>query len=400
MTNDGAVRQSVDGAGVGASSEFPGPRPPYPAHRSSFVPRHSSFPLRVALVGCGAIGAVRAAAIARSPEVTLAVACDVDAGRAGALAGRYGAARETDWRAAVARDDVDLVIVSTAPDLHAPVAIAAATAGKHVLCEKPMARTVEECRAMIAAAERHGVKLKIGFNHRYYLSVMAVKATIDAGTIGDVRFVRAAIGHEGGPGFAENWVTRHTITGGGTLLDNGIHVLDLARYLLESQGGRIEEAQGYLLNARWPVAPNEDNAFCLFRTGGGDGRPERVAQVTSSWTEWKGYRWFVEAYGTRGYVHAAYSPMRAVIGTVGEEGGRAKKRALTFPAFQVWERLRGHDWTTAETFRREFADLAAAIRDDRAPFADGHDGLRAQAMAEAVYRAAREKRAVRMLNDE
>ena len=364
--------------------------------RSSFallrtVARRSS--LRAALVGCGGIGAVRAAAIARSPEVTLAVACDVDGGRAGALAGRYGATLETDWRAAVARDDV-LVIVSTTPDLHAPVAIAAAQAGKHVLCEKPMARTVEECRAMVAAAERHGVKLKIGFNHRHYLSVMAIKAAIDAGTIGEVRFVRAAIGHEGGPGFAEHWVTKHAITGGGTLVDNGIHVLDLARYLLESQGGRIEEAQGYVLNARWPVAPNEDNAFCLFRAGGEDGGPERVAQVTSSWTEWKGYRWFVEAYGTRGYVHAAYSPMRAVIGTVGEGGGRAKKRALTFPVFQVRERLRGHDWTTAETFRREFADLAAAIHDDRAPCADGHDGLRAQAMAEAVYRAARERRAV------
>ena len=168
---------------------------------------------------------------------------------------------------------------------------------------------------------------------------------------------------------------------------NNIHILDLARYLLESQGGRIVEAQGYTINARWPVAPCEDNAFCLFRT---DGDPARVAQVTSSWTEWKGYRWFVEAYGTRGYVHAAYSPMRAVIGTVGEAGGRARKRALTFPLFQVRERLRGHAWTTAETFRREFADLATAIRNGRRPFADGYDGLRASEMAAAVYRSARE----------
>src|SRR5215210_7822941 len=80
---------------------------------SSLVARRSSLPLRAALVGCGGIGAVRAAAIARSPEVTLAVACDVDVGRVGALAERYGAMSETDWRAAVARDDVDLVIVST-----------------------------------------------------------------------------------------------------------------------------------------------------------------------------------------------------------------------------------------------------------------------------------------------
>jgi predicted dehydrogenase len=355
--------------------------------------------LRVALVGCGGIGAVRAAAIARSREVTLAVACDIDPARARALAARQGAAAacETDWRAAVARGDVDLVVVSTANDLHAPVAIAAADAGKHVLCEKPMARTPDECRAMIAAAERSGVALKVGFNHRYYGAVLAIRAAIDAGAIGEVRFVRAAIGHGGGPGFTQSWVTRHAVSGGGTLIDNGIHILDLARYLLESQGGRIVEAQGYTINARWPVEPCEDNAFCLFRT---DGDPARVAEVTSGWTEWKGYRWFVEAYGTRGYVHAAYSPMRAVIGTVGEAGGRARKRALTFPLFQVRERLRGHAWTTAETFRREFADLAAAIRDGRRPFADGYDGLRASEMADAVYRSAREGRAVRVTSDE
>jgi len=346
----------------------------------------------VALVGCGAIGAVRAKAIVRSPHVTLAVACDVERARAEELAKPYGAAAETDWRAAVTRDDVDLVIVSTATDLHAPVTIAAAEAGKHVLCEKPMARNPDECRAMIAACERAGVKLKTGFNHRYYPPVMAIRAAIDAGEIGEVRFVRAAIGHEGGPGFVGRWMTRYETAGGGTLVDNGIHILDLTRFLLESQGGRIAEAEGFTINARWPVAPCEDNAFCLFR-GAGDESP-LVAQVTSSWTEWKGYRWSIEAYGTRGYVHAAYSPMRATIGVVGEEGGRARKRALTFPRAQVMERLRGDEWTAIETFRHEFADLARAIHANHALAVDGYDGLRAQEMADAVYRSSREGCAV------
>lgn len=350
-------------------------------------------PLRVALVGCGAIGAVRADAIARSPHVTLRVACDVDQARATEVAKGHGAAVETDWAAVVVRSDVDLVIVATANHLHAPVTIAAAEAGKHVLCEKPMARTADECRAMVAAAERMGVTLKVGFNHRHYPPVAAARAAIDAGKIGEVQFVRAAIGHEGGPGFVGRWMTQYDIAGGGTLIDNGIHVLDLTRYLLESQGARIVEAQGYAINARWPVAPCEDNAFCLFRTDPTDG-PPRVAQVTSSWTEWKGYRWFVEAYGTRGYVHAAYSPMRATVGIVGEEGGRAKKRAMTFPRAQLLERLRGDEWTAAETFRREFADLAASIRGERVSSADGVDGLRAQEMAEAVYRSSREGQAV------
>ena len=350
-------------------------------------------PLRAALIGCGAIGAVRAKAIARSPHVTLSLVCDIDRGRAEALAQPHAAAVEVDWRAAVAREDVDLVIVSTATDLHAPVTIAAADAGKHVLCEKPMARNSDECRAMIAACERAGVKLKMGFNHRYYPPVAAIRSAIDAGKIGEVRFVRAAIGHEGGPGFVGRWMTRYETAGGGTLVDNGIHILDLTRYLLESQGARIAEAEGFTINARWPVAPCEDNAFCLFRSGAGDD-PPRVAQVTSSWTEWKGYRWFVEAYGTRGYVHAAYSPMRATLGVVGEEGGRARKRALTFPRAQILERLRGDEWTAIETFRREFAELAGAVHANGALIADGYDGLRAQEMADAVYRSSREGRAV------
>ena len=353
----------------------------------------SRAPLRVALVGCGAIGAARAKAIARSPHVTLAVACDVEPARADAVARMYSAAAETDWRTATARDDVDLVIVSTATDLHAPVTIAAAEAGKHVLCEKPMARNPEECRSMIAACELGGVKLAMGFNHRYYPAVMAIRAAILDGDIGEVRYVRAAIGHEGGPGFVGRWMTQYETAGGGTLVDNGIHILDLTRYLLETQRGRIAVAEGYTMNARWPVAPCEDNAFCLFRTAAGD-EPERVAHVTSSWTEWKGYRWFVEAYGARGYVHAAYSPMRATIGLVGEEGGRARKRVLTFPRAQILERLRGDEWTAIETFRLEFADLAGAIQDNRAPSADGYDGLRAQEMAAAVYRSAREGCAV------
>src|SRR5205823_1148031 len=130
-----------------------------------------------------------------------------------------------------------------------------------------MARTPDECRAMIAAAERSGVALKVGFNHRYYGAVMAIRAAIDAGAIGEVRFVRAAIGHEGGAGFTQSWVTRHAVAGGGTLIDNGIHILDLARYLLESQGGRIVEAQGYTINARWPSRSSRCASGCAATRG-------------------------------------------------------------------------------------------------------------------------------------
>ena len=336
--------------------------------------------LRVALVGCGEIGAIRAAAMARSPDVQLTVACDVDAKRAEALARRHRCEAAVDWQKAVARHDVDIVDVATPTRWHVDVAVAAARQGKHVLVEKPLARDVAEAERIVAAARESGVKLKTGFNHRYYLAVEAAKRAMDAGAIGELMFVRSAIGHEGGDEFLAKWMTRAEIAGGGTLLDNGIHILDLTRYFL----GEVAEAEGLVATTRWNVGPLEDNAFALFRSPDG-----KIASLCSSWTEWAGYRFMIEAYGTKGFVQAAYPPMRATIGVNRQSGRPAHKRRLLFPRFQVQERLQGYWMTSRQTFVREFADFAGAIRSGGSVFSSGDDGLRANEMAYAVYESTR-----------
>ncbi|MCA1553151.1 MAG: Gfo/Idh/MocA family oxidoreductase [Chloroflexi bacterium] len=336
--------------------------------------------LRVALVGCGEIGAVRADALARSPDARLLVACDVEAARASAIAAKHRCISSSNWREVVARDDVDIVDVATPTKWHAEIAIAAAEHQKHVLVEKPIARTVDEARQMVAAARACGVKLKTGFNHRYYLAVEAAKRALDAGEIGELMFVRSTIGHEGGDEFLGKWMTNADVAGGGTLLDNGIHILDLTRYFL----GEIAEAEGLVARTRWDVNPLEDNAFALFRS-----RDGKIASVGSSWTEWAGYRFLLEAYGTNGFVRAAYPPMRATIGVNRQSGRPARKRHLLFPSFQVKERLYSFWYTTRSTFVREFADFARAIREDGDVFSSGDDGLRANEMAHAVYESAR-----------
>src|SRR5581483_1093623 len=109
---------------------------------------------------------------------------DVDEGRLRSVAGT-GVAAERDWHALVRRDDVDAVIVSTPPSLHAQMSIEAFESGKHVLCEKPLARTPDECRQMMYAAEKAGRFLATGFNYRFYPSILKAREFLDAGLIGE-----------------------------------------------------------------------------------------------------------------------------------------------------------------------------------------------------------------------
>lgn len=343
-------------------------------------------PLRVALVGAGDVGQLRAQAVVQTPGLDLAVVADVVKERAKRLAGRFGAEASTEPLSAVRRDDVHLVIVSTPPDRHAAISVAALSAGKHVLCEKPLAHTLADAERMCEAAEANGVLLKTGFNHRHFPAMAFARTLIDGGKIGEVVGVKAHAGHPGGEEFGHAWVHDGRVTGGGSLVDNGIHVLDLARFFL---GEEVEWATGYVANLVWPFENAEDNGFALFRSASG-----KIAQVHASWTRWRGYHFWVETLGTQGYVRASYPPMLAEWGRIPEPGTPARRHYKVFPLFQVRERLRGWRWTIVTSFVWEMSAFVAGIRAGREAPATGHDGLRAMRMADAVYRASREGREV------
>lgn len=229
---------------------------------------------RVAIIGCGLIGKKRADAL---PAGSLAVACDVDPTRSGALARSHGAATENDWRLAVARDDVDAVVVATTHDLLAPIATEAARRGKHVLIEKPGARRADELVEIAELAHRDALAVRIGFNHRYHRALQHARALVDAGAIGAPQLVRARYGHGGRPGYDREWRAIPHISGGGEAIDQGMHLLDLARWFL----GEFSEVRGKMTTFFWDM-PVEDNCFFLLGTPSG-----AVAQLHASWTEWK-----------------------------------------------------------------------------------------------------------------
>ncbi len=200
--------------------------------------------LGVGMVGYAFMGAAHSQAWRTAPRVfdlplrpVLAAVCGRDAAAVAAMARQHGwAAAETDWRALIKRDDVRLVDVCTPGGLHAEIAIAALEAGKHVLCEKPLANTLAEAEAMAAAAAQasgKGVRAMVGFNYRRVPALALARQMVAEGRIGSIRHVRAVYLQDWlvDPAFPLTWRLRKETAGSGALGDLGAHIVDLAQYV-------------------------------------------------------------------------------------------------------------------------------------------------------------------------
>jgi predicted dehydrogenase len=244
--------------------------------------------LGVAIIGCGLIGGKRAASL---PTGALQIVCDLDAGRATALAARYGVASTTDWRAAIDDQRVGIVVVATTHDQLAPITAYAAGKGRHVIVEKPAARRAADLDAVEAAVAQTGALVRIGFNHRYHRAFQAARKLVDSGALGELTHIRARYGHGGRIGYEQEWRFKPEISGGGEAIDQGMHLIDLARWFL----GDFPNVDGAMRRYFWD-SPVEDNAFFLLRGNG-----NQIAQLHASWSEWKNTFSF-ELYGRVGKI--------------------------------------------------------------------------------------------------
>ena len=233
--------------------------------------------MRVVVVGCGLIG-TRRATVAHAAGDEVRAVVDLDLSRAQALATQVGARAATDWREAVADAEVDAVCVSTVNAALLPITLGALTAGKHVLCEKPFGRNASEAAQMAEAARVAGRTVKVGFNLRFHPGIAEAHRLVEAGTIGAVAHLRAAYGHGGRPGYEQEWRGNLELAGGGELLDQGVHLVDLSRWFL----GEIERVYGVTSTVAWPITPLEDNGFALLHARGG-----AVVMLHTSWTQWR-----------------------------------------------------------------------------------------------------------------
>ena len=332
--------------------------------------------IRFALVGFGAIGKLRAQALRETPGARLDCVAEPVAERR-SEAERAGLTVVTTLDELLSKPTVDAVVVSTPPNLHRAHCEAALAAGKHVLCEKPLAPTVEDCRSLVDFADQNKRILATGFNYRFYPAVAKARELIAAGQIGIVDHVKSFAGHPGGPEFTHQWVHNPTIVGGGALMDNGIHLADLTLHFL----GEIESSYGLCSERIWKFPGTEDNGYVLMRTSDG-----RVGTLHASWTEWPGYHFSIDIFGTRGCIRLAYPPMRAVL--YERPVGKAKRGRRTFflfPAFQVMERLRSYRWTVVRSFVAEHVDFMARISGAPGIGATGVDGLRSVELVNSAY---------------
>ena len=193
----------------------------------------SPKPLRAGVVGMGWAGETHLKAYQQMPNVEVVAVADPREERLLELKQTYSIADVyTDWEMLVKRDDLDIVSVCTPNQFHAPVSIAALESGKHVLCEKPLARTSAEAEQMVRAAIDHDRVLKTAFNHRERGDIQTLKQAIDEGQLGRVYHAKASwMRRQGIPGMG-GWFTSREMAGGGPLIDLGVHVLDMALYLL------------------------------------------------------------------------------------------------------------------------------------------------------------------------
>jgi len=308
--------------------------------------------MRVGIIGCGLIGRKRAeAAVAQGHEVV--IAADLDRRRAEDVAAAYGGRWADDWRQVVtARPDI--VVVATTHDQLAGIGLAAVEAGCHLLVEKPAARTAGELEPVIEAATRRGVTVKVGFNLRFHPALQKARALVDTGALGPLLFIRGRYGHGVCPGYDKEWRCVPRISGGGELIDQGSHLIDLSRWFL----GEFTEVGGVLTTCFWDI-PVEDNCFVWLRSAEG-----RVAWLHASWNEWKNLFSF-EIYGRNGKLH------------VDGLGGSYGVERLTY--YRMLREMGPPETTSWEypfpdtSWDAELAEFLAAIAEQRQPIGNMHD---------------------------
>ncbi len=308
----------------------------------------------IGIIGCGLIGRKRANALGGR---RLAACADLDRSLAAALAASASDCLATDdWREVVNHDDVAAVIIATPHHMLAEICAGAIDAGCHVLVEKPAARNADELRPLLRLVEEKKVLVRVGFNHRYHRAVQKMREIIDSGALGSLMFLRARYGHGGRVGYDREWRAQPSLSGGGELIDQGVHLIDLARWCL----GDFVSIEGIAQTCYWDM-PVDDNAFLMLRTA-----KEQTAFLHASCTEWKNiFSW--ELSGKNGKVQidglgGSYGVERLTWYRMLPQMGPPETTAWEFPmADNSWEVEMNEFFQDIENSRQPVPGLADAL---------------------------------------
>jgi predicted dehydrogenase len=301
---------------------------------------------RVAIIGCGLVGEKRIKLLAPG---TVTMTCDLNLDRAKKLASLSPGCEATDSvERAVNSPNVDCVMIATLNAALAPIAVQALVAGKHVLAEKPGAISVSEVKELEAASKKSGALYRIGYNHRYHPAMLKARELFESGALGPMMFVRGRYGQGGRVGYDKEWRADPVLSGGGELIDQGVHLIDLAGIFL----GEFTQVDGHVATYFWKM-PVDDNAFISLRNAEG-----KTAWLHASCTEWKNL-FSLEIYGRDAKLH-----MEGLGGSYGVERLTYYKMLPQMgpPETTIWEFPRGD-----ESWKIEMQEFFEDIRLKRTP---------------------------------
>lgn len=300
---------------------------------------------KVAIIGCGLIGDKRAKSF--SGRATLVACADINIEAARKFAERFGnIPYYSDAESLLKNIECDIVILSTSHNSLPVLLKTCLEHKKHVLVEKPAGRFAEELEQLSELATKNKCKVHIGFNHRYHRAFIKAKEIFESGDLGVLMFIRARYGHGGRIGYNKEWRSNPELSGGGELIDQGSHLIDLSRMFL----GDFSEVNGIACNYFWDM-PVDDNAFITLRTPIG-----QIAFLQASCTEWKNTFSF-EIYGKNGKLE-----INGLGGSYGTEKLTYYKMLPEMgpPETYSWEYPMGDN-----SWEIEFEEFIADIKEDR-----------------------------------
>ena len=347
--------------------------------------------MHVAIIGCGLIGRKRALALSNDDK--LIACCDSNSDSAKKFGEEFKCKAYTDYRQLL-KAECDSIVVAVVNKFAKEIISAALKNGKHVIAEKPLGRNLAESKEIIKAWSNGMLEywnsgkpnapilqhsnipvLKTGFNHRFHPAIWKAKQFTDEGKIGKIFNIRARYGHGGRPGMEKEWRASKDLCGGGELLDQGVHIIDLIRWF----GGEVSEVYGSIETKFWEMEV-EDNAYAILKT-----KNNVTAVFHVSWTNWRNIFSF-EVFGTEGYLKieglgGSYGPEMLEYGKRKQEGGKPDIEMFQFPQEDI-------------SWKEEWKEFKAAIEVKREPVGSGLDGLKANEVINAIYKSNREKKVI------
>jgi len=323
--------------------------------------------LKIGIIGCGIIGQRRAKIAHSSNSSKVLAVADVNLNKSKFLGQKLNCDYFDDWKKIVSMTEIDAVIVSTTNNNLAKISYEAILNGKHVLCEKPFGTNLLEVEKVVQEAEKQKVVFKAGLTLRFHPGIQKIKQIVDEGKIGKILFIRCRYGITGRPGYEKEWRADPELSGGGELIDQGTHVLDLFRLFL----GEFPKVCGSLGSLYWNTTV-EDNAFAILTTSS-----NQMASMHVSWTQWNNIFSF-EIFGNEGYaimegLGGAYGPEKVIIGKKAPpDKWPPEENTMMFDHPEI-------------CWHKEWEDFILSIKNHKTPNGSGVDGLEALKLVFKIY---------------